>query len=170
MPFSNVNRTAKPSEPISPPKIGRTPPFSLALCDEYLALAALGYSIAETITKLCNGDRRLWLTWQREHPAFADAVSRAKDISLAWWEALARNNTTARDFNANLYRVVMAARFPDHGYRERVTVENTPGPLPVDLKALSPEERDALADLLERAAPSADSLSAHLSRKSQLRQ
>jgi hypothetical protein len=54
--------------------------------------------------------------------------------------------------------MTMAARFSAGGYREKQVVEQHVAPSGVDLRQLSPEERESLAALLTKAkiAPSHD--------------
>jgi hypothetical protein len=85
------------------------------------------------------------------HPEFFDAITRARELALAYWERLGLANTGNRDFNSNLYRVIMAARFAADGYRERQVIEPQVAPSGVDLTRLSSEEREQLAVLLTKA-------------------
>ena len=80
-------------------------------------------------------------------------MTRARDLALAWWERKGLENTGNRDFNSNLYRIIMMARFGQEGYREKQIIETVQGAPGVDLSLLSPEEREQLAVLLQRAKP-----------------
>jgi hypothetical protein len=42
-------------------------------------------------------------------------MTRARDLALAWWERKGLENTGNRDFNSNLYRIIMMARFGQDG-------------------------------------------------------
>ena len=145
--------TAVPNapEPEIPAKVGRPTTYQPEYVETVLALGSEGYSKAELIKAVSAGCRRTFERWIEAQPEFADAVIRARDLSLAWWERRARRNVDSRDFNANLYRIVVGARFPDHGYKDLGIVQNAPAALPVDLSALSPAERDALQALLLKA-------------------
>jgi hypothetical protein len=78
-------------------------------------------------------------------------MTRARDLALAWWERKGLENTGNRDFNSNLYRIIMMARFGQDGYREKQVIETVQGASGVDISLLSPEEREALAALLTKA-------------------
>ena len=48
------------------------------------------------------------------HPEFLDAVMRAREESLAWWEKMGRTGITmGKQFNANAYALQVFNRFPD---------------------------------------------------------
>jgi hypothetical protein len=83
-------------------------------------------------------------------PEFREAMIRARELSLAYWEGLARNQVGNRDFNSNLYRIAMLGRFSAE-YREGKVVVEHQQPSGVDLSKLSPEEREQLAALLQKA-------------------
>jgi hypothetical protein len=70
---------------------------------------------------------------------------------LAYWERLGLANAGNRDFNSNLYRIVMVARLAADGYRERQVIEQQVAPSGVDLSQLSSEVREGLAELLIKA-------------------
>jgi hypothetical protein len=44
----------------------------------------------------------------------------------------------SRDFNVNLYRNAVAARFPGEGYKQEFLANTAPAPLPVDLSGFEP--------------------------------
>jgi hypothetical protein len=69
---------------------------------------------------------------------------RACELSLAYWEGLARNQVGNRDFNSNLYRIAMLGRFSAE-YRESKVVVEHQQPSGVDLSQLSSEQREQLA-------------------------
>jgi hypothetical protein len=74
---------------------------------------------------------------------------RARELSLAFWEGLARRQVGNRDFNSNLYRIAMQGRFSTE-YREAKVVVEQPQPCPVDVSRLTPDEREQLAALLNK--------------------
>ena len=71
---------------------------------------------------------------------------------MAWWERKGLENTGNRDFNSNLYRIIMMARFGQDGYREKHVIETVQGAPGIDLSLLTSEEREELARLLSRAS------------------
>jgi hypothetical protein len=84
------------------------------------------------------------------HAAFRESMLRARDLSLSYWEKLARENAGNRDFNSNLYRIAMLGRFSAEYRESRIVVEKAPE-APVDLSKLNAEEREQLASLLRKA-------------------
>jgi hypothetical protein len=83
-------------------------------------------------------------------PEFREAMLRARQVGLAHWEGLARNQVGNRDFNSNLYRIAMLGRFSAE-YRESKVVVEHQQPSGVDLSMLSPEQQEQLAALLQAA-------------------
>jgi hypothetical protein len=139
-------------------KIGRPTNYRPEFCQRVVDLGNQGYSQAMIIADIGAGSRETIDNWKKAHPEFLDAMKRARDLALAWWERKGLENANNRDFNSNLYRIIMMARFGQDGYREKQVIETVQGPSGVDLRRLSPEERETLAALLTKAkiAPSHD--------------
>lgn len=134
------------------------------MCEQVVEYGKDGYSRAEIAAGL-EITRDTLYRWQHEHPEFSDAISRASDLSLAWWERNGRTNLTNKDFNHGLYRQCMSGRFPAEPYRERV--EHTGkdgGPIEtkgeatvktiLDVSNLSDEQLGVIASI--RVVPHAD--------------
>jgi hypothetical protein len=138
------------SKPIRIP--GRPTTYEPSYIDLVLNLGRKGYSKAEIAAELTSGSYEQLDRWSRAVPEFRDAMLRARELSLAYWEGLARNQVGNRDFNSNLYRIAMLGRFSAE-YRESKVVVEHQQPSGVDLSQLSPEEREALAALLSKAKP-----------------
>jgi hypothetical protein len=90
------------------------------MCAEVLELGAQGKSYAQIGAKF--GVARITLyEWMDRHPEFADAMKRARDLALAWWEDQASagiwEDREGQRLNAQVWSRSMAARFPDD-YRE----------------------------------------------------
>jgi hypothetical protein len=98
---------------------GRPPKYEEVMCQQVLDLGAQGCGRAEIAAEL-DISRQTLYRWEHEYPEFCDALSRAHDLSLAWWEKQGRKNLSAKDFNAGLYKQCMSGRFPAEPYRERV--------------------------------------------------
>jgi len=69
------------------------------------------------------------LTWERIHPEFLKATTRARALSQAWWEAQGRKGIWSREFNAPAYSLQVRNRFPAD-WRDKHDVEHS-GELPV---------------------------------------
>lgn len=142
------------------PMRGRPSDYRPEYCQLAIELGAQGYSKAEIAAELGPNHGVSFDTlerWQQAHADFRESILRARQLSLAWWERHARDNTRNRDFNANLYRIAMHGRFPE--YRERALVEVTQQTTNVDLTLLTGEQREQLALLLTQASrtlPAAD--------------
>jgi transposase len=132
-------------------KVGRPTTYKPEYCDRVVELGAKGYSQAMIIADIGAGSRETIDNWKKRHPEFLDAMTRARDLALAWWERIGLENTGNRDFNANLYRVIMMARFGQDGYREKQVIEPVQGGSGVDVRQLTPAEREMLAALLTKA-------------------
>jgi len=95
-------------------KVGRPTVYRREMCDRIQELGAEGYSVAEMAADI-GVTRKTMYQWAEEKPEFCDAFTRAKELSLSWWEAQARLGLYNRDgvsLNASLWSRSMAARFP----------------------------------------------------------
>lgn len=89
-------------------------PIDLALREELDACGRDGLSVAEIACAL--GLSRAQLEWcARRYEQVADALERARDAALAWWEARARL-WAGGPANASLWGKAMAGRFAEEGY------------------------------------------------------
>lgn len=112
---------------------GRPPKYEPSMCERVLELGREGCSRAEIAAEL-DISRQTFYRWEHEHPDFSDAIQRAHDLSLAWWEKQGRTNIAGKDFNAGLYKQCMSGRFPAEPYRERVEHTGRDGG-PIETKA-----------------------------------
>lgn len=62
--------------------------------------------------------------WQKQHPAFSDALARAKQWEQRWWEDKGQSGMEQMGFNASVWNRSMAARFPDD-WREQTENKTT---------------------------------------------
>lgn len=98
--------------------------------------------------------------WADEHEAFRDALSRARDFALAWWEdkAQAGIEKPTSEFNAGLYGKVMSARFPED-YRDTSRHEHTgkdgdPIETKTQVYAVTPEKAASIEEWAQQAKES----------------
>lgn len=98
--------------------VGRPTDYDPSFCDRVVDLGREGYSKAMIAAEL-GVVRQTLDNWASRHPEFVDAITRAREFSLAWWERQGHKGIWSRDFNANAYRLQMLNRFPDD-WRERV--------------------------------------------------
>ena len=147
----SIDKPAKGAgDPKSHGKPGRPTTYDPSYIDLVLDLGRKGYSKAEIAAEITNGSYEQLERWGRAVPEFREAMIRARELSLAYWEGLARKQVGNRDFNSNLYRIAMLGRFSAE-YREGKVVVEHQQPSGVDLSKLSPEEREQLAALLQKA-------------------
>lgn len=137
--------------------VGRPTDYDPAMCDRVIAMGKEGKSRAEIASGL-DCSRTSLAAWERAHPEFMNALSRAKDESLAWWEAKARTGLDqGSQFNAGLWGKAVSGRFPDEPYRERVQVTGR-NDGPVEYANLTEAEIDArLAAIAAGAQPATPS-------------
>lgn len=130
---------------------GRPSKYDPAFCERVIENGRLGYSKAELAADL-DVTRATMDSWTESHPEFLNAVQRAHELSLAWWEAQSRSNLATSGFQAALWGKAMSGRFPKEPYRERTELTGKDGgPVQsdsrVDLTGLSPEQLRALASI-----------------------
>ncbi len=103
--------------------IGRPTDYLPEYCERVVELGRQGKSQAQIAADL-DVCRNTLKNWAAAHPEFLTAITRARDLSLAWWEDKAQNGLETSGFNASLWSRSMAARFPDD-YTERKQTELT---------------------------------------------
>lgn len=100
--------------------VGRPEEYDQEYCKLVVTLGMEGRSRAEIASALGCSRQRL-IDWSARHPEFRDALIRAKDEELAWWEAQARSGIhLGSDFNASLWAKCVSGRFPSEPYRDRM--------------------------------------------------
>ena len=107
--------------------LGRPPSYRPEYCERVMELGAEGKSLAQIGCEI--GHLRDTLRdWAGKYPDFGRALARARELSLAWWEAQAKigmwDGSAKGRLNAHVWLKSMAARFPDD-YRESTRTEIT---------------------------------------------
>jgi hypothetical protein len=96
-------------------------------CEQVIELGAEGKSLAQIAAALDVARADLY-GWSDRYPEFRAAVSRAKDLALAWWEDAGANLLMeipkGPKLNTILWSKIMSARFPDD-YRDQWRAELT---------------------------------------------
>lgn len=128
---------------------GRPSEYDATFCEKVISLGKQGKSRAEIASAL-DCSRNTMARWEQLHPDFRDALSRAKDEELAWWEGEARKGLRDKNFNSGIWAKSVSGRFPNEPYRERVQLTGkNDGPIQhVDLGHLSDEELERLEGVL----------------------
>jgi len=98
---------------------GRPSLYAPDHCEAVIGLGRDGKSKAQIAAAL-DVTRQTLDNWAKEHPEFLDAISRARELALSWWEDQGQKGVWAgSQFNANAYRLQVLNRFPDD-WREKV--------------------------------------------------
>jgi hypothetical protein len=96
--------------------MGRPTSYDPAHCERVIELGQEGASIVEMAHALGVVKQTLY-DWEKAHPEFLDALTRAREASQVWWEKAGRIGMTGNTINAAIWSRSMAARFP-HDWRE----------------------------------------------------
>lgn len=131
-------------------KRGRPTDYRPEMCETVIACGREGKSKAEIAAAL-DVTRETIYEWAKRHPDFSDALHRAHDLSLAWWEEKSRTGLEkGSSFNAALWKQAVSGRFPLEPYRERAEVSGPGGgAIPVHnladkVGSLPRDKRDAI--------------------------
>lgn len=136
-------------------KTGRPTDYEEEHCDAVIALGRAGKSLTVMAAEL-DVSRETIYEWARVHPAFSDALTRARVLSQAWWENTGQSAMFLPGFNASVWSRSMAARFPDE-WRESVKSEHSGpngGPIQtatVDVAGLSVDQLRVLSSIPVRS-------------------
>ncbi len=137
------------SESASKRPVGRPSEYDATYCEKAISLGKQGKSRAEIASAL-DCSRNTMARWEQQHPEFRDALQRAKDEELAWWEGEARKGLRDKNFNSAIWAKSVSGRFPTEPYRERVQLTGKDdGPLQhVDLSHVSDDDLARLESVL----------------------
>lgn len=103
------------------PKIGRPPKYDPAFCDVIIELGKQGKSQVQMAAHL-DVCKATITQWAQQHPAFSNALTRARIYAQAHFEDLAQAGLADSKFNANLFKIIAYNRFPDD-YADRKEVK-----------------------------------------------
>lgn len=133
-------------------KMGRPSGYRDEFCEIIEDMGREGKSVAQMAARLDVSKETVY-QWVKAHPEFSDAFTRARTFSQSWWEAKGQESIGDRNFNANLYKISMSARFRDD-YTERKEITGADGGAVkiesnvVDSRELDPDQRAALRNIL----------------------
>ena len=91
--------------------MGRPSDYDPSYCERVIELGKEGASVIEMAHEIGVVKQTLY-DWEKAHPEFLDAMTRAREASQVWWEATGRKNMLTSGFNASVWSRSMAARFP----------------------------------------------------------
>ena len=93
-------------------KVGRPSKYDPdAMLPRILEMAKDGCSKAEIAADI-DISHQTWYDWQEKYQEFSETVTRAEELSQAWWEAQGRKGIWSRDFNSSAYSLQVRNRFP----------------------------------------------------------
>jgi hypothetical protein len=92
------------------------------MCEIVVEFGRQGMGRAEIAAGL-DVSRQTLATWEKTHPEFLDATTRAKDLAAGWWAEQGRTGIRDRNFNAHAYRLQVLNRFPED-WRDKQTHEH----------------------------------------------
>ncbi len=91
---------------------GRPTYYNPIACELVLKLGAHGASLTEMAHELGVARSSIY-RWMSHHAEFSDAVTRARELSQAYWERVGRLGVLCgRNFNSRAYQFAMRNRFP----------------------------------------------------------
>ena len=107
--------------------MGRPTTYRPEYCDLVLEMGAQGKSYAQMGAAIGVARKTIY-EWADKYPEFGDAIARARELALAWWEDQGQqgmwDTPNGVRLNPQLWSRSMAARFPDD-YRESKKTEIT---------------------------------------------
>lgn len=108
-------------------KTGRPTDYRKEYCERLIEMGNLGYTKAMMARDL--GVARMTLdNWASDHPEFLDAITRARDLALAFMEEKGLNGLDMAGFNSSLYAKLMSGMFPgDYSEHKKVEVTGKDG-------------------------------------------
>lgn len=97
---------------------GRPTDYDPAFCERVVALGSEGKSKAQIAAEL-GVVRQTLYAWAETYREFSDALNRAKELELAWWENEGQAGLRmGKDFNAAAFIFQMKNRFKED-YRDK---------------------------------------------------
>jgi len=102
---------------------GRPTKYRPEYCEQVIQMGKEGKSVAQWCSQfeIC---RFTIDQWCKDYPEFSDAFTRARSEMQAHLERMGYEGLGSKDFNANLFKITMQARFRED-YTERREVKNS---------------------------------------------
>jgi hypothetical protein len=125
---------APPEIVIGKPKRGRPSSYRAQFCDTIIELGRKGKSKAQMAAYL-DVTRQKLDNWARQFPDFLDAMSRAGEYALAWWEEVGQTGMfMGHRFNDRAWSLQVRNRFPtEYKENKELGVGGATGGVPIQL-------------------------------------
>lgn len=109
-------------------------------CDTVIELGRQGKSKVQIAVAL-GVVRQTLDNWTEQHPAFLDAMTRAREESQAWWEDKGQAGLEGQGFNASLWAKNVSCRFPQDWTDKTKQELSGPdgGPIPTTIQVVGVE-------------------------------
>ncbi len=111
---------------------GQPTKYKPEYCERVMELGKEGMSPVQIACEL-DVARTTLLAWSDKHPEFLTAITRAKELEQAHWEALGYRALFADKFQAQVWKKSMEARFRND-YTERKQIGGDPDMSPIKLE------------------------------------
>ncbi len=105
---------------------GRPTDYKEEYCNSVIEFGRQGFSRVQMAAELEIAKATIQ-NWEKEHPEFLAAMTRAMTLSQAWWEKKGQEclvMPAGVSFQASAWSRSMAARFPDD-WREKTATEHS---------------------------------------------
>lgn len=90
--------------------MGMPTKYKPEFCSKIIEMMSEGASKKEVAASF-GVSRQNMLAWEKIHPEFGEAVTRAEELCEAWWEKQGRINIHNKEFNHVLWYMNMKNRF-----------------------------------------------------------
>lgn len=91
--------------------------YDPAYCDKVIELGKQGKSITQMACAIGVVKKTIY-NWEKEHPEFLHALTRARQYAQGWWEDVGQNALYEKYFQSSLWAKQVTCRFPDD-YKEK---------------------------------------------------
>ena len=128
---------------------GAPPKYKEEYCELVKKLGKGGKSITQ-IAVYVGVVKQTIYNWEKEHPEFLDALTRARQNAQAWYEDIGqRGLTMGKEFNASTWAKQVSCRFPKD-YTEKIKHDGVVKVKPFSLSDCTDEEIKKLEELADQ--------------------
>lgn len=133
---------------------GRPTDYDPAYCEQVIALGREGKSVRQ-ISAAIDVPRRTMDHWAEANEEFRAALTRARELAVAWWENAAQDGTAAQTIGPAVWARMVASQFPDVYNPPQRNEHSGPDGGPIETRSRSDLE-DELRKLLARSGKGAE--------------